>query len=239
MIRWKKTMIVVCLTLFVIGAVCILIMHQLKERKLAGEELYSRMQAALTDYPRLPEPYCFTVCYFCDGTTEYMLLKNGDKQITGQRNIGEDAVYYTDGRSWRVDQEGELAVICNTKDPVEEKVADIVEILLADQDMTYTYHRAIEPALPLWVYPDERYIQCHRPEYFDCTEVMVYNQDNKDYIRWDIVKSADNVTLYLYACGYDENRQPGNSILIRGWGTLAAGVANAVTQQKTGDGTLS
>ena len=231
---WKKVIIIICASLSVLLVFCVLGMHEKNEQRYAGEKIYSQIQSDLVNYPQLPEPYCFTACYFCDDTTEYMLLKNGSKQITGQRNIGEDAIYYTDGKSWQLDQTGELVEICDAKDPAEEKITGIVEMLLVDRDMTYTYYSARGQELPLWVYPDEQYIQCQRPKYFDCKEVMVYNQENnQDYIRWNIVKSSNNVKFYLFACGCDNGTQTESSILIRGWGTLPDGVFNAVKQNGT------
>ena len=217
---------------FIVAVVMIIAISIINQQRTAqmkedGEALYVTVQSALGEYPVLNGPYQASVCYYCNGTAEYMLLKNGDRQITGMRTAGEPTVYFMDGKSWTLDETGNLAEIEAAEDPVVDIVGDYIAKLLADKSMEYTYQIARGRDLPLWVYPNEPYLACTRSMHSDKVEVMVCFED---YIRWDIAASTEDVTLYLFASEGRITMSDGGAIQLPGWGEIGEEVYSFILE---------
>ena len=176
------------------------VQEQILNRELAGVQLQRAVRFALDGFP---EAYEHLEFYFNDGEKEYMIYQNGERLLSGIRTKDGETTYYTDADS-----------------PVFEAVREPIHNLLQDSNVTYSYDIAHSGELPLWVFPGEPYLDCERPGYEDCVEIMVCNDVGYGtYIRWDIAHTTDDVTLYL--CMRETPvKTTKDSIYVTGWGYL-------------------
>ena len=220
------TLILLLITAAIWGAVT----YQNRVKQQKAEHLYGNIQTILKEYPDLPDSYGYTKLYYQDGTYEYMLFRNGEKQITARRDANGETVYYTEGKTWSLDSDGKLTETGIAADPVENIVREAVDALLAEKEITYSYHLAAGIPLPKWVYEGEEYLRCHRekhPEFL--MEVMVQDEeDYGEYVHWNIIGPDETVVLFLFACPYmDAPNSAGEDVLF-GWDMLEGEVYGAV-----------
>lgn len=98
---------------------------------------------------------------------------------------------------------------------VTDTVRAGVASLLADNTVTYTYHKTSSWKLPLWVSPlDSAYIRLVRDEYAGYMETMVYSNVEGEAVKWSLLASQEQVVLYLFAADYPI---PQGTIHVYGW----------------------
>lgn len=216
----KKLIVVLCILALLAGAVVGgIFWHRLAKQRKA-DALYAQVCAALAEYP---EGFGHTIFYYCGGNTEYLLLKNGEKQISAARSTEDAATYYMDGRAWKSDTDGTLVESGDAVDPVAELARSLTADLLQDSTMTYSYAVAGGSEVPMWVF-DGPYLNCQREEYADSFEVMSYKEKTGQLV-WDILRTSEDVTLYLYA---DPMAQEGLRGSIPGWGELDQAISKII-----------
>lgn len=198
--------------------------NQAKEQQQA-DAIFAEVQSVFFDYPELPERYKYAEVYYNNGIDEYMLIINGEQKISALRDILQKPVYYFGDYIWTPDLDEKFGEADSSVKSVQEIVAAAVKELLGAQDITYSYRPARGLNLPMWVYPDEQYIQCIREAAPENMEVMVYDRDDHgQYIRWNIITPDENVMLYLFArTGIQELRE-NKSAYVRGWGEIPDGI---------------
>ncbi len=198
--------------------------------KSKGEEIFNDVQSALSDYPQLPESYTYTEFYYCDGSTEYLFLKNGSNLITGVRTA-ENTTYYMEQKSWRIGENGNPEPIEYAEDPVQQIARTVTSGLLEDEKLTYAWCKARGGELPLWVYPDETYIFCSRPDYTDCVEIMVFDEKS-GYLRWDIARTAEDAVLYLYADDEELKLDETDELTVFTWGDVDKAIVDILRSRQ-------
>ena len=226
-----KVLLIIGLILLLIAAVIFgIVTHQNRVRQEKAALMYDKIQEILQDYPDLPEGYGYTKLYYQDETGAYMLFRNNARQITAKRSADGETVYYTGGKTWCLDSEGKLTETGTAEDSVESVVRAAVGALLAEKEITYSYHLAAGIPLPKWVYEGEEYLRCHRekhPEFL--MEVMVQDEeDYGEYVHWNIIGPDETVVLFLFACpGMNAPNSAGEDVLF-GWDMLEGEVYRAV-----------
>lgn len=190
-------------------------------RRKAGDDLYAEIRSAFAEYPSLSAPYGYTSLYYCEDSTEYLLLKNGGAQISGIRYTNGETLYYMDGHVWQVDDSGALVATGEGQDPVAGYVGAAVQELLAEPNITYSYAVANDTALPLWAFSGAPYLTCDRMSYPDCFEYMsCKNTETGHRIIWDIARSDTDVVLFVYLDSQLDKMPSWGRGAIPGWGDV-------------------
>lgn len=226
----KIVIAIVSLLLLVTAVIWGTRIYQNNVKQQKADLLYTKIQTVLKDYPDLSGNYGYTKLYYQDGTYEYMFFRNGERQITAKRDSNGETVYYTQGKTWSLDSDGKLTETGIAADPVARTVSEAVGVLLAEKDITYSYHLAAGIPLPKWVYEGEQYLKCHREKHPDYQmEVMVLNEaDYGEYVTWDIIGPDGTVILFLFACPYMDGPNSAGEDVLFGWGTLDGEVYSGV-----------
>lgn len=211
-----------------------------------GDQVFSSVRDFALKFPEDTGEYEFAVFYYCDETTEYLILQNKDRRICGVRPVTQEeateqtvqnhnfssetptepqdpAVYYMDGKIWQINSEGELTQIGLAESPVEQIAKGIITELMTDESLTYTHERSKGGAMPLWLYFEDSYLHCSRNKYPDCMEVMVCEDG---YLQWNIAKDSHHAVIYLYAgVRHTQQEKPPH---VRTWGDLEPAVYQAL-----------
>lgn len=218
--RWKILLAATLICLLVLGITAVGIIHHfVANQDSVAEDFWIEVKAIIAEFPVLQDPYVITECYFNDGNFEYLILKSNKNQITGLRNAKGEIVYYTAGKAWLVTPENGLIEVRSEVDPVVPAVSAAIKELTDDPYMTYSYHVAAGQSLPLWVYPGEHYLYCQRPSYPEHIEVIVMDRvEEGEYFRWDIVRNAEDVMLYLQMQAHMPSGQVTH--YLSGWGYI-------------------
>jgi len=193
-----------------------------------GDRIFDAVSQAVHEATEQTGVYSYAELYYSDGTAEYLMLFSDERKITGVRT-DEGEVYYFDRNSWTVSEDGTLEMLGESDDPVTEILLPLMESLLSDNELTYTCHQARERDLPLWVYPDEFYILCNRPDFDDCIEVMVFHEETDlKYFRWNIARSADDAVLFVYADNDVHSIENAEQLNVFTWGPVEKAVCSAL-----------
>lgn len=183
----------------VISAICIPLAREKKK-----DELYEKLRAATADYPRLLDQYQSTACYYMDGEVGYLFLQCGDRQATGVRDADGSIVYFVDGKSWRVDAEGDLAESDAAYVPVASIIEKAIHAYWMQENIAIAYKRNNGPFLPYGTsYEDKYYVSISRPGYETYTENMVCSSENEgEKLIWCIVDADGRSKMYLKIWDY-------------------------------------
>lgn len=185
----------------------------------AGDQIFYSVRDFAVRFPENTAPYEYVEFYYCDGTTEYLILQNEGRRICCVRPVTQEeateptapkhifsseapaeaqdpAVYYMDGKIWQINSEGELTQTGLAESPVEQIAKDLIVTLLSDESFTYTHHRTSGGAVPLWIGYRQNYLDCIREKYTDSGEIMACGSS---WIQWNIVKDSQHAVFYLHA----------------------------------------
>ena len=218
--------------LFLIICLCSLLVLRISNNRynqVQGDTLFRQVYDSLDGFPDSADGFGYTKVYYYDGTREYMLLQNGKKRISGIRHRNQNATFYLDGTTWSLGEDGLESHLLPETDPVPPILKGILSSLLNDSSLFYTYQVAKGIPLPLWVYPNDPYIQCRRDSFPGSMEVMVYNTaDYGNYISWNIIDSEGKVVLFLFTCPYMEGPNSTETDILFGWGMIEEEVYSSV-----------
>lgn len=220
---------IVFILLLLVSSLPLLHISQIQYSHTHGEELFAQVHNLLDGFPGSANGLGYTKLYYNDGDNEYMLLQNGERRIAGIRSNDQVPVFFADGESWAINEDGAQSNFQHSSDPVSPMLESVLSSLLNDSSISYTHHVAKGSPLPLWVYPDEHYIQCKRDAFPMNTEVMVCDTaEYGDYISWNIIGPDGDVILFLFTRPYLEEPNTAMADNLFGWGLIEKEVYSCV-----------
>jgi len=171
----------------------------------------------LKDYPNLPASFVSNICFLEKDGTQYLWMEMGGRRVTGRRTSDGRTEYCIDGVTY-LETDGTLTRSETDMGDISGVIDTCVTGFLQDSQITYTYHKATGPSLPMWIYPlDDAYLLVNRDGYEGFTETMLYANGDVEEVRWSFLLSQDRVVVYLSAA--DIRFQ--NLENIHGWGQVS------------------